>query len=192
MKALLLKNSGYKVYVTGHSLGAALSTIVAFYLSCDPDIPKPVSNVNFASPRVGNKAFLKATQILERTSQLRILRSVNENDTITVAPSIGYKHVGFQVTTYAPGLFRRKRVRKPDLSYPNLSAGPCRAFSRRLDNSYLTSFNLGYDHGAFRAYLKRIYLAREYLEDFSLNQLYADEDIVGFQLQSPDDDKKMN
>ena len=188
MKVLLFKNPGYKVYVTGHSLGAALSTIVAFYLSCDPDIPKPVSNLNFASPRVGNKIFLKATQIMERTSQLRIVRSVNNNDTVTVAPSMGYKHVGFQVTTYAPGLFRRKRVRRPDLSYPNLSAGPCRAFSRSLDNSYLMSLNLGYDHGA---YLKRIYLARAYLEDFSLNQLYADEDVVGFQLESPDYDKKM-
>lgn len=187
LKAMLAKNPGFKVYVTGHSLGGALSTILAFYLSCDPDIPKPVSIVSFGAPRVGNMVFLKATQMLEKTSQLRILRSVNENDTVTVTPSIGYKHVGFQVTTYAPRrFFKRRTVRKPDITYPNLAAGPCQAFSRRIDNSYLANFNLGYDH---TAYLKRIFLARVYLEDFSLNLLYADEDVVGFQLQSPENAK---
>lgn len=180
VKSLLAKNPGFKVYVTGHSLGAALSTIAAFYLSCDPEIPKPVSNINFASPRVGNMGFLKATQFLERTSQLRILRSVNENDSVTVVPSVGYKHVGFQVTTYAPGrLLRKRRVRRPDITYPNLSQGPCGALARRLDNSFLSSLNLGYDHGA---YLKRIVLSRHYLENFSLNELYSDEDMVGYRL----------
>ncbi len=171
------------MYVTGHSLGAALSTIAAFYLSCDPDIPKPVSNVNFASPRVGNHVFLNASQFLERTSQLRLLRSVNENDTVTVAPSIGYKHVGFQVSTYAPGFFRG--ARNPDITYPNLSSGIGGTFSRWFDNSYLTSLNLGYDHSA---YLKRILLAKEHLETYSLNELYADEEIVGYKLQDPEDE----
>eukprot|EP00548_Thalassiothrix_antarctica_P004539 CAMPEP_0194137896 /NCGR_PEP_ID=MMETSP0152-20130528/7731_1 /TAXON_ID=1049557 /ORGANISM="Thalassiothrix antarctica, Strain L6-D1" /LENGTH=76 /DNA_ID=CAMNT_0038835097 /DNA_START=50 /DNA_END=277 /DNA_ORIENTATION=- len=56
-KILLEENPGYKLYVTGHSLGAALSSIFAFYAACDEDIPKPVTCINFASPRVGNKSF---------------------------------------------------------------------------------------------------------------------------------------
>jgi len=34
-KILLEENPGYKLYVTGHSLGAALSSIFAFYAACD-------------------------------------------------------------------------------------------------------------------------------------------------------------
>ena len=71
----------YKLYVTGHSLGAALSTLVAFSLaSCNDtnhiNIPKPITCINFASPRVGNKSFLKACQSLEQSNKLHILRIV--------------------------------------------------------------------------------------------------------------------
>ena len=51
------------VYVTGHSLGAALATLAGFYLSCDPEIPKPVSSISFASPRVGDASFLNVVQV---------------------------------------------------------------------------------------------------------------------------------
>lgn len=63
-------------YVTGHSLGGALSTIVGVFLACDPEIPKPVSVVNFASPRVGGRHFLHAAKWLERKRWLRVLRVV--------------------------------------------------------------------------------------------------------------------
>ena len=63
LSPLLKKYPDHKLYVTGHSLGAAMSTIAAFYLSCDPGIPKPVTCLNFASPRVGNAAFLKTVQV---------------------------------------------------------------------------------------------------------------------------------
>ena len=76
VKTLLKQNPGYKLYVTGHSLGAALSTLVSFYLSCEPDedIPKPVMNVNFASPRLGDANVFLASEALERAGKLRILR----------------------------------------------------------------------------------------------------------------------
>ena len=45
IKPLLEKYPDHKLYVTGHSLGAALSTLASFYLACDPDIPKPVRYV---------------------------------------------------------------------------------------------------------------------------------------------------
>jgi predicted lipase len=76
VKLLLKEHPDYKIYVTGHSLGAALSTVAAFYLTCDPDIPKPVTLLNFASPRVGGKNFLEATRYLEKKRWLRILRVV--------------------------------------------------------------------------------------------------------------------
>merc|ERR1712038_475 len=144
---MVAKNPGFKVYVTGHSLGAALSTLAAFYLSCDPDIPKPVSNINFASPRVGSESFLKATQLLEQKAQLRILRSMNENDTITVVPSIGFHHVGFQVTAFKKYWFRR--AHDPEIHYPNPKDGFWSALKWDISNSMLASFSLGYDHSDY-------------------------------------------
>jgi hypothetical protein len=76
VKGLLKKNPTYKLYVTGHSLGAALANLVAFYLACDPEIPKPVTCINFASPRLGDSNFFAATQWLEERKWLRMLRVV--------------------------------------------------------------------------------------------------------------------
>jgi hypothetical protein len=83
LEYFLAKHLDYNEYGTGgHSLGGALSTITSFYLSCDPDIPKQVSNVSFAAPRFGDKTFFEAVQHLEKTAQLRIIHSVNENDSV--------------------------------------------------------------------------------------------------------------
>jgi pimeloyl-ACP methyl ester carboxylesterase len=78
VKALLKEHPDYKLYVTGHSLGAALASMVAFYLACDPDpdIPKPVTCLNFASPRIGDYNFLLAVQELEQKRWIRFLRVV--------------------------------------------------------------------------------------------------------------------
>jgi hypothetical protein len=62
--------------VTGHSLGAALSSLVAFYLACEDDIPKPVTCLNFASPRIGDSGFRDAVRSLEQRKALRMLRVV--------------------------------------------------------------------------------------------------------------------
>jgi hypothetical protein len=63
LSPLIKKYPDHKIYVSGHSLGAALSTLAAFYLSLDPGVPKPVTCLNFASPRVGDHAFRKAVQV---------------------------------------------------------------------------------------------------------------------------------
>mmetsp|Transcript_10271 Transcript_10271/g.12997 ORF Transcript_10271/g.12997 Transcript_10271/m.12997 type:complete len:424 (-) Transcript_10271:815-2086(-) len=179
VKALLAKHQDYKLYVTGHSLGGALSTIAAFYLACDETMPQPVSNISFASPRVGDKEFLNATQYLEKTKQMRILRSVNDNDSVTVVPTTGYRHVGLQVTTYKKGWF--SNIRKPDIDYPNQNDSGWKRFRRRAGNSLLASLNLSYDHGE---YLERIVLVKDELEKTTLNALYMDEDLVGFKIAS--------
>jgi hypothetical protein len=54
LRNLFLTCPGYKLYVTGHSLGAALSTLFAFEVASKKKLPRPVVNVSFASPRVGN------------------------------------------------------------------------------------------------------------------------------------------
>lgn len=177
VKALMGQNPGYKLYVTGHSLGAALSTLSAFYLSCDPDIPKPVSNINFASPRLGNETVLEAANFLEKTGQLRIMRAMNDNDSVTAVPSVGYHHVGFQVIMDAANIFGYSR--DPVIHYPNLKGS---RLGRTWKNGFLASINLGYDHG-MTTYLERIEEGKDVLETQSLNSLYLDEKLTGYKVQ---------
>ena len=59
---------GYNIYVTGHSLGAAVSTLVAFELAASREVEKrlgenPVVNINFASPYLGGKSFNEAFRV---------------------------------------------------------------------------------------------------------------------------------
>ena len=76
VKSMMADHPGYKLYVTGHSLGAALSSLVAFYLACEDEIPKPVTCLNFASPRIGDPGFRDAVRSLEQRKMLRMLRVV--------------------------------------------------------------------------------------------------------------------
>lgn len=74
-----------QIYITGHSLGAAMATIAASRLDID--------NINclmtFGSPRVGTRSFVKNCKIPH-------YRFVNNNDVVTSVPFIfmGYKHHG--------------------------------------------------------------------------------------------------
>ena len=88
IKAQLDVHPDYTIQVTGHSLGGALATLLAFCLACELDnIPNgPVTCVSFASPRVGNGNFGRAFQELEHRGRLRNIRVANEEDVVTAIP----------------------------------------------------------------------------------------------------------
>jgi len=77
-----LRNRGIKIWVTGHSLGAALATLAA-------DRMQPVQGLyTFGSPRVGDLEF-------QERFQLKAFRVLNGNDIVaTVPPKNPYRHVG--------------------------------------------------------------------------------------------------
>ncbi|KAK8934383.1 hypothetical protein KSP39_PZI014912 [Platanthera zijinensis] len=86
------------ITVTGHSLGAALSLLVANDLNSSPNTP-PVTVFSFGGPRVGNRAF---AELLENRD-VNVLRVVNAHDLVTKIPAAidcgrrwldGYEHVG--------------------------------------------------------------------------------------------------
>ncbi|KAJ8451073.1 hypothetical protein Cgig2_026882 [Carnegiea gigantea] len=80
----LYKGETLSITVTGHSLGAALSLLVADEIStCAPDVP-PVAVFSFGGPRVGNRAF--ATRIND--TNVKVLRIVNNQDLITRVPGM--------------------------------------------------------------------------------------------------------
>ena len=73
------------LYITGHSLGAAMATIAASRLS-------PECLYTYGSPRVGTRSFVKALN----NRNIKHNRFVNNNDVVTKVPFafLGYKHHG--------------------------------------------------------------------------------------------------
>lgn len=83
----------WHVYVTGHSLGGALATLLALELSSSQLAKRGVISVtmyNFGSPRVGNKRFAEVYNEKVKDSW----RVVNHRDIIPTVPRLmGYCHV---------------------------------------------------------------------------------------------------
>ncbi|KAH9307385.1 hypothetical protein KI387_035296, partial [Taxus chinensis] len=87
------KTSVWHIYVTGHSLGGALATLLALELSSS-QMAKcgyiDITMYNFGSPRVGNKRFAEAYNKRVKDSW----RIVNHRDIIPTVPRLmGYCHV---------------------------------------------------------------------------------------------------
>lgn len=78
----------YPVYVTGHSLGGALATLVGMALKRVEGVQTHV--VTFGSPRVGDQEFVKAFESYVQSS----VRVVHAWDIIPRLPKIDFKHVG--------------------------------------------------------------------------------------------------
>ncbi|XP_015078892.1 phospholipase A1-Ibeta2, chloroplastic-like [Solanum pennellii] len=78
------KGEPLSITVTGHSLGAALSLLVADDLStCVPNAP-PVAVFSFGGPRVGNRGFADRLN----DNNVKVLRIVNNQDVITRVPGM--------------------------------------------------------------------------------------------------------
>lgn len=94
----------YKLIVTGHSLGGALSQLLSFQLASDGQLDKhakaayPITAITFASPCVGNEGFRKAYQELEKNGLVHHLRTSNEGDFVPVIFRLfGYTQTGVHV-----------------------------------------------------------------------------------------------
>lgn len=84
------KLDGIPLYITGHSLGAALATVATQYLEAKPAFSSQIAACyTFGSPRVGNDQF-------DRDLKSAIYRVVNTTDIVTVVPllAMGYTHIG--------------------------------------------------------------------------------------------------
>ena len=92
VKKLLNENKEYEIFITGHSLGAALSTLFGYELS--REIDDNIIVISFASPRVGNYDWRKA---FDDKNNLVHYRVTNNRDVVTAAPMIMYNHVGINI-----------------------------------------------------------------------------------------------
>ena len=78
------------VWCTGHSLGAAMATLLAYRLQRTEDCPNPQALYTFGRPRVGNKTNVKA---IESIGVLHF-RFVNNADIVARVPVWPYRHFG--------------------------------------------------------------------------------------------------
>ncbi|MDJ0510373.1 MAG: lipase family protein [Crocosphaera sp.] len=88
-----------KLYITGHSLGAAITALFTLDLAlCLPHIN--ASNYNYASPRVGNKAFVEfyEQQSAQKDETTRTIRIQNTRDKV---PCVPLKDQRYQHLSYA-------------------------------------------------------------------------------------------
>ncbi len=87
------KRPGVPLYVTGHSLGAALSTLAVH--AALGEGRKVYAHYTFGSPRVGNEAFAHELAARAKNARTKLFRVVNFGDPVTVSPPswLGYEHV---------------------------------------------------------------------------------------------------
>lgn len=83
------QNEGKRLWFTGHSLGAAMATIMASRCYYETGIRCPEELYTYGSPRTGWTGFVKTMKTPHH-------RWVNNNDIVTTVPPalIGYRHDG--------------------------------------------------------------------------------------------------
>lgn len=89
LNILFQKYPDFSIYLSGHSLGAGLSTLFGYLLSYETE--KDINIFSFASPRIGNYYWKQSFEI---KSNLKHYRITNDYDIIPSVPNFGYYHVG--------------------------------------------------------------------------------------------------
>jgi len=114
-----------------------LSSIASIYFACDPELPKPISCINFGSPKVGGWKVFQAVHYLERKRKLRVLRCINKNDSIISFPLARYWHFGFQVTCYVANENNDEPSSPPHILYMNPNESSPERLVKTWNNSLM-------------------------------------------------------
>jgi len=129
----------YRLYVTGHSLGGALSNMFAF-AAAQEDHPffKKISVVTFAAPVVGNEGYNRAFQNYEKSGKLSLLRISNEGDVICSKHLPGYTQNGVNMHLLPDGKKMELRYRNTKGIFTQVTPDPlkCHSFPEYMKRLY--------------------------------------------------------
>jgi len=102
MADLMSKQPKQKLWFCGHSLGAAMATIMASRCLYNTKVPDPEELYTYGSPRVGWKGYVVHLGVKHH-------RWVNNNDIVTTVPPrlMGYRHHGTEHYLNAYGNVRK-------------------------------------------------------------------------------------
>ena len=89
LEDLMAKEVKQNLWFCGHSLGAAMATVMASRCAYKESIPDPVELYTYGSPRVGWKGYVVNLNVVHH-------RWKNNNDIVTTVPPtfLGYTHHG--------------------------------------------------------------------------------------------------
>jgi len=102
LEDLIAKSPKQNLWFCGHSLGAAMATIMASRCMYHEELPDPVELYTYGSPRVGWKGYVVHLNVQHH-------RWVNNNDIVTTVPPklLGYTHHGHEHYLNAYGELRK-------------------------------------------------------------------------------------
>jgi len=185
-----LMEEGYSVYVTGHSLGAALATMFAFAIAGGGEetdfIPRPISCITFAAPFSGTNSYREAFEQEEKDGLIRSLRVTVAEDPVPALPFVSFssflnpfpramKHCGIN-------LMLPKGAGVYSVAHSSLD-GAVSGLSRKLKNSPLTKVGplieaRGLKYHGTRKYNERLLEVEGDLEELTIDGLYKDKTVV--------------
>jgi len=184
----------FSLYVTGHSLGGAMSTMFAFRAALDGEFGM-VTNVSFASPYCGDQGFRDAFYELEKANKIRHIRFANEEDVVPLIPFVApdvwnistpplemFKHTGMNVRLYNPHHLLRPKCR---LFYPKMGS-----WVNETRNAVLNNFPMGLSIGVVSKHLcpeysDRLDGAEEELKKITVESLYERPELTGWDYTRP-------
>lgn len=82
---MIANRKNHNIWCTGHSLGAAMATIISHHLSAY----SPVTLFTYGSPRVGDREYINLIK-----HSVQHYRFINNADIVTRVPGWPYKHFG--------------------------------------------------------------------------------------------------
>lgn len=182
VQELMDAKPGYKLYITGHSLGGALALLTTVEASVRFSTPNiPVTCVTIANPRVGDDKFRKAIQTLEQSHKLRCLTVHNDMDLVPALPNRlcrgdwcspnAFCYCGMQLVLKERSFFTKYHSETSDTKLDELQAE-----LRRLLIVLCCWPGMAKQHN-YRTYLDRLVEQKQKLSQVYLNDLYKKQGI---------------
>jgi hypothetical protein len=185
VQVLLDANPGYKLYITGHSLGGALALLTSVQASvrfARPGIP--VTCVTVANPRVGDTRFRGAIQSLEQNKMLRLLTVHNSLDLVPSMPNRLCRCDFCRPNKFCmPGIIMILKKRSFSITYHSDTNDTrweeLKGEFQRLVIVIFCFYQMGLSHD-YRTYLDRLVAEKDKLTKMYLNDLYREQGGIDF------------